>query len=175
MIQIVHRRTRCTLVSDDAAQSVGEALVRAVQRGANLRWADLHGADLRDTDLRGADLRDADLRDADLRWADLRGADLRGADLRWADLRGADLRDAWVVGARAAGDRPYLSIGPVGSRRDYVSVWITTAGVMIQTGCFAGTRDEFAASVLATHGDTVHGREYAVVLALADAHAALWA
>ena len=56
------------------AETIGEAVKKALSNGADLRWADL--------------------RWADLRWADLRGADLRGADLCWADLSGADLCDA---------------------------------------------------------------------------------
>lgn len=51
------------------AETIGEAVKKALSNGADLRWADL-------------------------RWADLRGADLRGADLCWADLSGADLCDA---------------------------------------------------------------------------------
>ena len=51
------------------AETIGEAVKKALSNGADLRWADL-------------------------RWADLRWADLRGADLCWADLSGADLCDA---------------------------------------------------------------------------------
>jgi len=63
-------------------------------RNADLGYADLRNADLRYANLRNADLRNADLRNANLRYADLRYADLRNADLRYADLRNADLRNA---------------------------------------------------------------------------------
>jgi len=94
------------------SQTIKEAIIAAVKRGANLR-----GADLRDADLRGADLRDAylsnayligaDLSNADLRGADLSGADLSGADLRDANLSGADLRGAYLRDANLSG--AYLS------------------------------------------------------------------
>ena len=50
-----------------------EAILEAVERGANLS---------------GADLRDADLSDADLSDANLRGANLRGAELDHAKFYG---------------------------------------------------------------------------------------
>jgi uncharacterized protein YjbI with pentapeptide repeats len=87
------------LLYECEAESVRDAVVQAVRRGAVLRGADLRGADLRGADLRRADLRGANLRDADLRDADLRGADLRDADLSGADLRGADLSGAVLRGA----------------------------------------------------------------------------
>ncbi len=93
---------------------------------------------------------------------------LRGADLGGADLRGADL------GKKLVGDRPVLTIGPIGSRSDYLQAYVTDAGVMVRAGCFFGTRDGFEAAVKKTHGDRAHGREYVAALALIDAHARLW-
>jgi uncharacterized protein YjbI with pentapeptide repeats len=72
------------------AESVKDALHKAIAAGADLGDANLRGADLGDANLRGANLTGADLGDANLRGAYLRGADLRGAYLRGADLRGAD-------------------------------------------------------------------------------------
>ena len=117
----------------------------------------------------GADLRGADLRSAYLRGADLRGADLGGADLRSADLRSADLG-----GAKLIGDRPILQIGPIGSRSDYLIAFVTDQGVLVRAGCFFGSLDEFSSAVDKTHGDSVHGIEYATAIAMIDAHAALW-
>ena len=74
--------------------TVRDALLKAIESGANLSSANLHGADLCNADLYNADLRGADLCNADLCNADLCNADLRGADLRGADLSSADLRDA---------------------------------------------------------------------------------
>src|SRR5579859_6040824 len=144
--------------------------------GADLRGADLYGADLRGADLRGADLYGADLRGADLRGADLRGADLRGADLRGADLRGADLRGANLRGAdlRGAGEqeklklvgtRPTLSMGPLGSRADWLLAFLTDKGVWVRAGCFWGTLKDFASAVEKTHGTSKYGEEYYAAIA----------
>ena len=67
-----------------------------------------------------------------------------------------------------------LLIGPIGSRSDYLHVYVTDAGVMVRAGCFFGTRDEFAECVRETHSDNQHGREYAAALVLIDAHVAIW-
>ena len=88
-IEIRHRYTRDVLYRSEDASTVREAVISALEYGANLGYADLWGANLGGADLRYADLRDASLRYASLRDVDLRSADLRGADLRGADLRGA--------------------------------------------------------------------------------------
>ena len=84
-MDILNRWTRAILLSSETAQTIADAVVEAVQRGAELSWADLRGADLSGANLRGADLRGADLRGADLRGADLREANLSEADLSEAD------------------------------------------------------------------------------------------
>ena len=112
---------------------------------------------------------------ADLRGAYLGGAYLRGADLRDAYLGGADLRDANLRGKKLVGDRPFLAIGPIGSRSDHLQAFITDAGVMIRAGCFFDTRDQFELAIAETHGMNNHGTEYLAALALIDAHAELWA
>ena len=119
-------------------------------------------------------LRDAVLRDADLSGADLSGADLRGADLSDADLSDADLRGADLRGAKCIGERPLLTIGPIGSRSDTLCAWITDGGVMIDTGCFWGSLDEFRLAVDETHGDSVYGREYAAAIVMIEARAECW-
>ena len=78
--------------------TVAEALIAAVQIGA-----DLYGADLGGADLGGANLRGANLYGANLFGANLYGADLRGADLCRANLGGANLRDANLYGANLGG------------------------------------------------------------------------
>jgi len=106
--------------------------------------------------------------------ADLSGADLSGADLRGAYLRGAYLSGADLSGKTLAGRRPYLAIGPIGSREDYLYAYITTEGLYVEAGFFFGSRDEFADQVREHHGDNEHGQEYAAALALIDTHAKLW-
>jgi hypothetical protein len=152
----------------------GADLSDADLSGANLRGAYLRGADLSGADLSGAYLSYADLRGAYLRGAYLRGADLSGADLSGAYLRGADLSGAYLRGEKLVGDRPFLSVGPIGSRSDTLMAFITDSGVMICAGCFFDTRAEFELQLSLTHGDNEHGKEYRAALALIDKHAELW-
>ncbi len=159
--------------------------------GANLRGADLGGADLRGADLGGADLGGANLYGANLYGADLYGANLRGADLGGADLRGADLGGADLGGANLGGanlrgadlgetfgkliaGRPFFQCGPIGSRSDYLQSFITDKGIVIKAGCFTGFLDAFVAAVEKTHGDSDHGKEYAMAVLMIEAHAAIW-
>ena len=72
------------------------------------------------------------------------------------------------------GTRPFLSIGPIGSESRTILVWLTEAGTRISAGCFFGSRDEFAAQVLETHGDNEHAQEYTAALVLIDMHSKLW-
>ena len=97
-------------------------------------------------------------------------ANLYGADLYGANLGGANLGEKKLVG-----DRPFFTIGPIGSRSDYLQAFITDSGVMIRAGCFFDTRDQFELAVAETHGMNNHGTEYLAALALIDAHAELWA
>jgi hypothetical protein len=152
----------------------GANLRGANLRGANLRGADLGGADLGGANLGGANLRGADLGGANLRGADLGGADLGGADLGGANLRGADLGGADLYGKKIAGARPFIQIGPIGSRSDYLQAFVTDRGLMIRAGCFFDTRDRFELRIVETHGDNEHAQEYRAALALIDAHAKLW-
>jgi len=117
----------------------------------------------------------ANLDGANLRGANLGGANLCGANLGGANLYGADLGGANLHGKKLVGDRPFLTIGPIGSRSDYLQAFITDAGVMIRAGCFFNARDQFELAIAETHGMNNHGTEYLAALALIDAHAKLWA
>ena len=165
---IEHRWTGAVLYTG-GGESLRDVVVAAVKSGAYLSSADLRGADLS-----GADLRGAYLRGADLSGAYLSGAYLRGADLSGADLSGADLRGAYLRGSKLVGNRPVLQIGPIGSRADYLVAYLTDAGVMVRAGCFCGSLDEFRAACAETHGDGIHGREYAAAIQMIATHAALW-
>ena len=55
-----------------------------------------------------------------------------------------------------------------------VSLWLTDKGPMVKAGCFTGTLDEFTAAVEETHGETDHGKEYAMAILMMESHAALW-
>ncbi len=151
----------------------GADLRRADLSGADLRRADLSGADLSDADLSGADLRGADLYDADLGGADLGGANLSGAnlydaDLGGADLSGADLSGANLRGANLRGAKGILTIGPVGSRGDFLYAVHHEDIIMVKTGCFWGPLSEFLAAVQKTHGDTKYGRDYRAAVELIE-------
>ena len=105
-------------------------------------------------------------------WLD--GAWLDGASLDGASLVGASLAGARLYNNRLVGRRPIIQIGPIGSRSGYLVVYLTDAGVMIRAGCFFGTLDAFRAACAETHGDSIHGREYAAAIAMIESHAALW-
>jgi len=142
--------------------------------GANLRGADLYGANLRGADLRGANLGGANLRGANLGGANLRGADLYGADLGGANLYGANLRGANLADKKLIGDRPFMQLGPVGSRSDYLLSFITDKGIYLKAGCFSGSIDEFESALDAEHGSNKHGDEYRAALVLIRKHAEIW-
>ncbi len=158
-----------------AAVKSGADLSGAYLSGAYLSGADLRGAYLRGADLSGAYLSGAYLRGADLSGAYLSGAYLSGADLRGANLGGANLRGANLYGATLVGDRPILQISPIGSRADCLVAYLVDVGVRIAAGCFSGSLDAFRSAVAETHGDSIHGREYAAAIQMIEAHAALWA
>jgi hypothetical protein len=184
--QIKHQHTGAVLFEGEAGMTTRAMLEKATTSKANLRGANLYGANLRGADLYGANLGGANLRGADLRGADLYGADLYGADLRGANLYGADLGGANLGGANLRGanlgekfgklidGKPFFQCGPIGSRLDYLQSFITDKGIVIKAGCFTGFLDEFVAAVEKTHGDSDHGKEYAMAVRMIEAHTALW-
>jgi hypothetical protein len=166
----------------------GADLYGADLRSANLGSANLGGADLRSANLGGANLRSANLYGANLGGADLYGADLRGANLRSANLRSADLRSANLYGAdlyganlyggadklMLVGERPFLQMGPLGSRKDILLVYLTDKGVYVRAGCFWNTLEEFRAAVIETHAGNNFQLEYQQAIAQIELHAKLW-
>ena len=156
---------------------------KADLRGANLGGAYLGGAYLRDAYLGGAYLGGADLGGAYLGGAYLGGANLGGAYLGGAYLGGADLGGAYLGGAYLGDantvlvcDRPYFSIGPIGSRQDNLTLWITEKGPLLKTGCFGpDTFDAFRANLERDHSaESTHRKEYEAALLMCEAHAVLW-
>ena len=99
--------------------------------------------------------------------------DLSDANLSGAYLSGANLGDA---NTNLIGDRPYFSIGPVGSRSDNLTLWITEKGPLLKTGCFGpDTFEAFRSNLEREHpvGST-HRKEYEAAILMCEAHAALW-
>jgi uncharacterized protein YjbI with pentapeptide repeats len=163
----------------DGASLAGARLAGANLAGARLAYANLIGANLIGANLDGANLIGANLIGANLAGASLIGANLAGANLDGANLAGANLDGANLAGAKlsfgkAIGSRPYFAIGPIGSRCDYAKLWITDKGPFVQAGCFTGTLEKFNAACIKTHGDTDHGKEYAMAVLMFEAHANLW-
>ena len=157
------------------AQLDGANLDGAQLDGANLRGASLCGASLSGASLSGAQLGGANLDGAYLDGAQLDGANLRGASLGGAHLDGANLDGAQLDDKKLIGKRPILMIGPIGSRADYFTAYMTDAGVYLRTGCFFGSVDKFRAALKGEHGDNEHAHEYAAALELIACHARLWA
>ena len=164
----------------DGANLGGANLDGAYLDGANLDGAYLGGANLGGAYLRGANLVGANLGGAYLVGANLRGANLRGAYLVGANLDGANLGGANLDGAnlggdkKLIGDRPIFTIGPIGSRSDYFTAYLTDKGIYLRAGCFFGTVAEFTDNLERAHGTSTHGQEYRAALALIECHARLW-
>ena len=176
-IVIKHRYTDVVLFEyqpTDEQQASGlamrAALETATKSGANLRGAYLRGADLGGANLRGANLGGAYLYGADLGDADLRGANLRDAYLGGAYLGGANLGGD----KKLIGDRPVFMVGPIGSRCDYFTAYLTDKGIYLSAGCFFGTVIEFTTKLGQEHGTNEHAQEYMAALMLIDCHAKLW-
>ena len=106
--------------------------------------------------------------------ANLGGANLDGANLRGAYLDGANLDGANLGGKKLIGDRPTFTLGPIGSRCDYFTTYLTDKGIYLRAGCFFGTAAEFIDKLEREHGTNEHGREYRAALALIECHARLW-
>ena len=95
------------------------------------------------------------------------------ADLGGAYLGGANLGGAYTV---LVCDRPYFSIGPIGSRSDNLTLWITEKGSLLKTGCFGpGTFESFRENLERDHSaESTHRKEYEAALLMCEAHAVLW-
>ena len=103
------------------------------------------------------------------------------ANLSAAYLSGAYLSDAYLSGAylrgdkKLIGDRPVFMVGPIGSRCDYFTAYLTDKGIYLRAGCFFGTVAEFVDKLEREHGANKHWQEYSAALALIECHARLWA
>ena len=170
--QIRHRCTDAVLFECDVPECVQASgmaarytLGKAVEAGANLNYANL-----RDANLNYANLTGAGLRGANLNYAYLTGANLTDANLTGADLTDAYLRD----GEKLIGERPVFMTGPIGSRCDYLTAYLTDKGIRLRAGCFFGDIDTFRNKLESTHGDNDHAAEYRAALALIEKHAEIW-
>ena len=85
-------------------------------------------------------------------------ADLYGADLAGADLAGADLGD------KEDPVEDIKQVGNIGSRGGFTVAFKCKTSIKIKCGCFFGTIDEFAEEVRKTHGNNIHGKQYAAAI-----------
>ena len=159
--QIKHRYTNAVLFECDVPDDVSSGLQmrHALEKAVSAR----------------AYLADANLADANLAGANLAGANLAGANLADANLADANLAGAKFSDAKLLiGKRPYMAIGPIGSRCAMVTLWITDKGPMVKAGCFTGTLEEFAAAVTKTHGTNDHAKEYEMAILMFESHCSIW-
>ncbi len=153
--QIKHRRNDAVLfecdVPDDMESGLRTRYVleKAVKSGAYLSGAYLTGANLY-------------------------GANLTGANLYGANMTGAYLTGANLYGAKLIGERPVFIVGPIGSRCDYFTSYLTDNGIYLLAGCFFGSVAEFAGKLRREHGENNHAQEYTAALELIRCHARLW-
>ena len=98
------------------------------------------------------------------------GANLGGANLYGSNLVGSNLD----FGEKLIGDRPVLTFGPIGSRCDYLTAYLTDKGVRLRAGCFFGDANTFSAKLEEAHGDNSHAAEYRAALVLIEKHAEIW-
>ena len=138
-------------------------------RSANLSTANLSHADLSDADLRSANLSTANLSHADLSYANLSDADLSYANLSYANLSHADLSDAKLkpIDDKEVIIKDFMSVCGLGSCNRQTLIFNTNIGIVLQCGCFYGTKKAFEKRVKETHAGTNYEQEYLKMLELA--------
>ena len=83
--------------------------------------------------------------------------------------------DAWVSGdarvsgnAQVSGDADFFFVGPIGSRKDQLTVHADAKiGIRFTTGCFSGSESELSAAVTKTHKSSAYAKQYRAAMALA--------
>ena len=70
--------------------------------------------------------------------------------------------NAWVYGdARVSKVTDVFVIHPIGSRNSTLSIFTSKKDILVATGCFLGTLEEFESKVKKTHSeDSVHRKSY---------------
>lgn len=106
-----------------------------------------------------------------LSYANLSGANLRDADLSYANLSYANLRDVVLAdGSRVVNESSVIQLGPIGSRRAYLTVYTTNKGLRFDTGCQRQiTREVFELRLSQEHGENEFAKEYRAALVFLDA------
>ena len=157
--------------AENASHSIklGLAVKAAIKMGASLSGADLSGVNLSGADLSGEDLCEANLSGAYLSGANFSGANFSGANLYRANLSGANFSGAKATnGEELIRNNPIITLGPLGSRNDYLLVQRCISGVYVKAGCFFGDLASFKEAVTKTHGDNKHAKNYLAACALIE-------
>ena len=193
MIQIKNRFTG-TVILEGAFGTVAELI--SANSGSNLSYSDLKGSNLSYTDLKGSNLSYSDLSGSNLSYTDLSGSNLSYSNLSGSNFIGSNLSGSNFIGSNFSGSNlsytdlsgsnlsgsnfsytksgdliisAIYSIGPIGSRSDYLQCWAFDNGDrQYKTGCFSGTESEFIAAVSA-HGIEKHKTDYMAAIAFFNA------
>lgn len=95
---------------------------------------------------------------------------LEEAVRRDADLRGANLRGAYLGNwGKIQSSNDILTVGVIGSRSAYTTLFRTDKGVFVRCGCFNGTLEEFETKVKQTHQGNKHEKDYMAMIEFAKA------
>ena len=139
--------------------------------GSNLSGADLYNTDLYNTDLSGANLSGADLYNTDFSGSNLSGVNLSGVNLSGSNLSGSNLSGAVLIdGSRVANGSSVIQLGPIGSRRAYLTAYITDKGLLFDAWCQRQiTREVFERRLTQEHGENEFAKEYRAALVFLDA------
>lgn len=132
----------CDMADFTAASFFGAQAKNARFCRANLHNANFARAEAIMANFSGADLHGMSLRHTNAKMAVFDGANLFRTEFTRADIAEADFGAATVI-----------QLGPLGSRREYMTVTRHRDGtVAAQTGCFWGNLEELEASALERHG-----------------------
>lgn len=129
----------------------------AVRNKVNLVGASFINEKLDNVDFSEVDLTDVSFINCSLIRADFSKALLidvsfEGSTLGGAYFHGAAMSDTMFKGAKfgrltVTGNRPFIQIGPIGSRGDRLLCFNMNKGIYVSTGCFFGSLKEFEAAV----------------------------
>lgn len=124
---------------------------------ANMERASLWRAVMIDANFAGANLTEANLGGAYLLGANFKGANITGINLSGAVIEPQTLKGA-LIGEKTV--IRCMKCGPIGSRDDELVAFKTDQGLVFQTGCFIGGKEDFLAAVQSVHEHSKYGKAY---------------
>ena len=137
-------------------------LSRTVGINADFSEADMRRASLWRAVMIDANFAGANLTEANLGCAYLLGANFKGANITGVNLSGAVI-DAVTLKGALIGEKTVIrcmKCGPIGSRDDELVAFKTDQGLVFQTGCFHGGKEDFLAAVQSVHEHSKYGKAY---------------